>query len=82
MTSAAAEPRPRLRAARGQVHSEVLGLDLVVEGDSLRFYDPATGERLRTHREAERRQEAAARRQEAAARMTAEQKARQETAAR
>jgi Uma2 family endonuclease len=75
MTSAASEVR---------LHSEVLGLDLVVEENSLRFHDPHTGERLRTHREAEaeRRQEATARRQEAAARMTAERKARQEAAAR
>ena len=61
--------------------SEVLGLDLRVEGDRLRFRDPVSGEDLRTLEEAEtaRREEAAARReseirlaQEAAARRAAE----------
>jgi len=78
-------------AAESRLHSEVLGLDLVVEQNSLRFYDPHTGERLRIHREAEaerrqetaaRRQEASARRQETAVRITAERKAQQEVAAR
>ena len=35
------------------LHSEVLGLDLVVEEDVLRLYDPQTKERLRFHAEAE-----------------------------
>ena len=61
--------------------SEVLGLDLRVEGGRLRFRDPVSGEDLRTLEEAEtaRREEAAARReseirlaQEAAARRAAE----------
>jgi Uma2 family endonuclease len=82
MTMAASEPR---------LYSEVLDLDLVVEGNSLRFYDSHTGERLRTYREAEveRRQEAAFRKtaerkaqQEALARQTAEEKAQQEALAR
>lgn len=47
------------------LRSEVLGLDLVVEEGVLRLYDPESGERLRTHAEAEaaRRAEAEARRQ-------------------
>ena len=61
--------------------SEVLGLDLRVDGGRLRFRDPVSGEDLRTLGEAEtaRREEAAARRdseillpQEAAARRAAE----------
>lgn len=35
------------------IHSDVLGLDLRLEGDRLRFYNLATGERLLTHAEAE-----------------------------
>ena len=35
------------------LHSEVLGLDLVVEEDQLRLYHPHTGERLRVYAEAE-----------------------------
>jgi len=75
---------PMTAAAGMRLYSEVLGLNLVVEENSLRFYDPRTGERLRTHREAEaeRRQETAARRQEITARKAAEQKAQQEAAAR
>ncbi|MGH7492664.1 MAG: Uma2 family endonuclease [bacterium] len=47
-----------------RLHSEVLGLDLVVEAGQLRLYDHATGERLRTYQEAEAkaRAEAEARR--------------------
>jgi Uma2 family endonuclease len=80
-----------MAASESRLHSEVLGLDLVVEDNSLRFYDPHTGERLRTLREAEteRKREAAARKaaerkaqQEAAARQVAEEKAQQEAAAR
>ena len=36
-----------------RLHSEILGLDLVIEEDQLRLYDPQTGERLRIHAEAE-----------------------------
>ncbi|MEK7727165.1 MAG: Uma2 family endonuclease [candidate division KSB1 bacterium] len=36
-----------------RLHSEVLGLDLVIERNLLRLYDPQTGERLRIHQEAE-----------------------------
>lgn len=34
------------------LHSEVLGLDLRLQSGELRFYDPATGEKLLTHQEA------------------------------
>jgi len=60
-----------------RLHSEVLGLDLVVEEGALRLYDPESGERLRTHAEAE-----AARRAEAEARRVAEARAARETEAR
>ncbi len=62
--------------------SEVLGLDLVVEDDQLRLYNPHTAERLRTHAEAEaaRREAEAARREAEAARQEAEA-ARQEAEA-
>lgn len=33
--------------------SEVLGLELRLQADSLRFYDPVTGEKLLTHQESE-----------------------------
>jgi Uma2 family endonuclease len=36
-----------------RLHSEVLDLDLVVENQRLRLYDPKTGEYLRSHQEAE-----------------------------
>ena len=50
------------------LHSEVLGLDLVIEEEVLRLYDPHTRERLRFHAEAEAaRREAEAARQEAEA---------------
>ena len=39
--------------AAGLCRSEVLGLDLHVRGDELRFRDPATGEDLRTFNESE-----------------------------
>lgn len=35
------------------LHSEVLGLDLVIEADQLRLYHPLSAERLRVHAEAE-----------------------------
>ncbi|MGH7596263.1 MAG: Uma2 family endonuclease [bacterium] len=53
-----------------RLHSEVLGLDLIVEQGRLRLYDPQTGQRLLTHEESE------------AARRAAEAKAAQESAAR
>lgn len=50
------------------LRSEVLGLDLVIEQDQLRFYNPQTNERLRFHAEAEAaRREAETARQEAEA---------------
>ena len=73
------------------LRSEVLGLELKVENNRLRFYDPKTGERLRTPEEAEaarreaeaaRRTAEAARRTAEAARRDAEQKASQELKAR
>jgi Uma2 family endonuclease len=73
------------------LHSEVLGLDLVVEQGRLRLYDPQTGQRLLTHEESEaaRRiaetkasQEAAARQVAESKAATAEAKAAQEYAAR
>ena len=39
--------------AAGRLRSEVLGLDLHVRDDELRFRDPATGEDLRTYAESE-----------------------------
>lgn len=54
------------------LHSEVLGLDLVVEDDQLRLYNPQTKERLRFHAEAE----AARREAEAARRETEEENTR------
>jgi len=57
-----------------RLHSEVLGLDLVAEKDSMRLYKPGTGERLLTPREAEaaRREAEAAYRKAEAARLEAE----------
>lgn len=55
-----------------QLHSEVLGLDLIIEEDLLRLYDPHTKERLRFHPEAE----AARREAEAAQLKVAEENAR------
>ena len=53
-----------------RLHSEVLGLDLVVERGHLRLYDSKTGQRLLTHEESE-----AARRAAEAKAKTAEAKA-------
>jgi Uma2 family endonuclease len=66
--------RPIASDAEGVLHSQQLGLMLRVEGDLLRLYDPATGEKLLTPQEAQaaRRAEAAARQAEAAARRAAE----------
>jgi Uma2 family endonuclease len=60
-----------------RLRSEVLGLDLVVEEGQLRLYDVETGERLRTHEEAE-----ADRRAAEARATTAEAKAAEEAEAR
>ena len=62
------QPLPA-RVERGArvVHSEVLGLDLRVDGERLRFRDPATGQDLRTLQESEALLE-----QEVAARHVAE----------
>lgn len=60
-----------------RLNSEVLGMELRLEGGQLRLYDRKTGERLRNHKESE-----AERRAEAAARKAAEAKAAQELAAR
>jgi hypothetical protein len=60
-----------------ELYSDYLNLDLVPENGRLRFWDPRTGERLRTHEEAEseREAQAEARRREAEARRTAEAEA-------
>ncbi len=42
-----------------RLHSEVLGLDLVLEQDQLRLYDPKTGQRLLNHEESEAARRAA-----------------------
>lgn len=61
------------------MHSAVLGLDLRLEEGQLRFHDPATGEPLRSHSEAEfARQAAEQARQDAEAR--AEEESRQRRA--
>ena len=63
------------------LRSDTLGLELRAQGGEMRFRDPATGETLLSHAEAEaarreeanaRRKEAAARREEVAARQAAE----------
>lgn len=48
-------PLPARQDAGGglRMHSSVLGLDLRLDEVGLRFYDPATGEPLRSHAEAE-----------------------------
>ena len=49
-------PLPARASSAGRVlKSEALGLELRAEGELLRFHDPATGQDLRTHREAEAR---------------------------
>ena len=69
--------------------SEQLGLELVIEGKTLRFYDPARGEWLRTYEQAEtqrlaseRRAETEARRAETEARRANEEARRAEAAER
>ena len=59
------------------VHSEVLGLDVRLENDQLRFYDPVTGQKLLSYQEVEQ-----ARQQAEQAHQEAEERLRQETAAR
>src|SRR5712691_1883761 len=56
------------------IHSDVLGLDLRLAGDTLRFYDPVTGQKLLSHEEiAQAWREAEERAiREATARQTAE----------
>ena len=62
------QPLPaRVEGGARVVHSEVLGLDLRVDGERLRLRDPATGQDLRTLQESETRLE-----QEVAARHAAE----------
>ncbi len=62
-----------------RMHSAVLGLDLRLDEGQLRFHDPATGEPLRSHAEAElARQAAEQARQDAEAR--AEEESRQRRA--
>ncbi len=50
----------RIREVRGRLPSKVLGLHLEYEGDLLRFYDPATGQRLPILPEIEAQREAEA----------------------
>lgn len=58
----------RLETVNDRLHSEQLGLDLVAEGDTLRFYDPAKDRFLPTLSESEeQRAEAEAERAEAEA---------------
>jgi len=74
----------RMKMAHGRLHSKVLGLDLVADGDDLRFYDPQTETWLLTHEEAQAaRQIAEAQAQrEAQARQIAEAQAQRELTAR
>jgi Uma2 family endonuclease len=74
----------RMKMAHGRLHSKVLGLDLVVDGDDLRFYDPQTEKWLLRHEEAQvARQIAEAQAQrELAARQAAEAEVQRELAAR
>jgi hypothetical protein len=66
-----------MELAEGRLHSEELGLDLVMEGERLRLYDPAAGEYLRTYSEAgaERRAERERQRADAAEAMLAQLRA-------
>ena len=68
---------PRREKGQSVVRSRALGLDLRMEGDSLRFRDPESGEDLRTYEalEAERRRAETLRKQEANARQAAEARA-------
>jgi len=60
----------RMQMKSGRLHSKVLGVELVADGDDLRFYDPQTEKWLLTHEEAQ------------AARQIAEAQAQRELAAR
>src|SRR5262245_51162208 len=66
------------------LHSDVLGLDLRLEDDTLRFYDPVTGQKLLSHTEIEQALRTAEQARQAAeqARREAEERARREEAAR
>ena len=66
------------------LHSDVLGLDLRLEGDSFHFYNPMTGQKLLTYEEAEqaRQQAEQARQQAEQARQQAEAQVRDEAARR
>lgn len=66
------------------LHSEVLGLDLRLEHGSLSFYDPAAGQKLLSHQEAEQacREAEQARREAEQARQEAEERMRHEMLAR
>ncbi|HZO89391.1 MAG TPA: Uma2 family endonuclease [Chthonomonadaceae bacterium] len=48
-----------LELVEGRLHSEQLGLDLVMEGEQLRFYDPRRGVWLLSHEEHAQRAQAA-----------------------
>jgi len=74
----------RMKLTHGRLHSKVLGLDLVADGDDLRFYDPLTEKWLLTHEEAQAaRQIAEAQVQrEAQARQIAEAQVQREVQAR
>jgi Uma2 family endonuclease len=65
------------------LHSDVLGLDLRLEGDSFHFYNPMTGQKLLTYEEAEQaRQQAEQARQQAEAQVRDEAARRQAAEAR
>jgi hypothetical protein len=70
-------PATALAAGGLALHSAVLGLEVRCMPDRLRFYDPATGQTLLSHQEAEQ-----ARQQAEQARQQAEDQARREAAAR
>jgi Uma2 family endonuclease len=55
------EPLPSRQSPDGTLSasSAVLGLELRVEGGALHFYDPTTGQKLLSHREAEQERQAA-----------------------
>lgn len=67
----------QMKMTQPRLRSEVLGLELVLEGDDLRFYDPQTGKRLLTYEEAQ-----IALQQETTAHQLAEAQAQREAAAR
>ena len=79
LVEGAYEPQPVVESLDGTLilRSETLGLDLRVKGEKMYFLDPATGQRLLGHREANAAYLAAESRaeREAAARRTAEARA-------